>query len=109
MYEERKFVAAGNLSFWFATLHKCECIMSSPTNHPQILPKKGQLYYEDIPNFVFCKPKLLPLKSLALEKLEALQEQTQQKLRHQQSAFPMTAAHSDHFASRPTTSYGSSD
>ena len=43
----------------------------------EVLPKTGQLYQEDIPNLVLCKPKLLPLKSVTLEKLEQMQKDAQ--------------------------------
>uniref|UniRef100_A0A8C3BEM1 BBSome-interacting protein 1 n=1 Tax=Cairina moschata TaxID=8855 RepID=A0A8C3BEM1_CAIMO len=39
----------------------------------EVLPKQGQLSAEDVPAMVLCKPKVLPLKSVALEKLEELQ------------------------------------
>uniref|UniRef100_A0A8B9VTT4 BBSome-interacting protein 1 n=1 Tax=Anas zonorhyncha TaxID=75864 RepID=A0A8B9VTT4_9AVES len=39
----------------------------------EVLPKQGQLSTEDVPAMVLCKPKVLPLKSVALEKLEELQ------------------------------------
>ncbi|XP_074763824.1 BBSome-interacting protein 1 [Athene noctua] len=39
----------------------------------EVLPKQGQLSVEDAAAMVLCKPKVLPLKSVSLEKLEALQ------------------------------------
>ncbi|XP_061228651.1 BBSome-interacting protein 1 [Neopsephotus bourkii] len=39
----------------------------------EVLPKQGQLSVEDTASMVLCKPKVLPLKSVSLEKLEALQ------------------------------------
>ncbi|NXX93669.1 BBIP1 protein, partial [Centropus bengalensis] len=39
----------------------------------EVLPKQGQLSVEDAPAMVLCKPKVLPLKSVTLEKLEKLQ------------------------------------
>ncbi|MXQ91322.1 hypothetical protein E5288_WYG015514 [Bos mutus] len=49
----------------------------------EVLPKQGQLYVEDITTMVLCKPKLLPLKSLTLEKLEKMQQAAQDTI-HQQ-------------------------
>ncbi|XP_074063534.1 BBSome-interacting protein 1-like [Macrotis lagotis] len=49
----------------------------------EVLPKQGQLSVEDVATVVLCKPKLLPLKSLTLEKLEKMQ-QTAQETIHQQ-------------------------
>ncbi|KAM6266132.1 BBSome-interacting protein 1 [Porphyrio hochstetteri] len=39
----------------------------------EVLPKQGQLSVEDATAMVLCKPKVLPLKSVSLEKLEKLQ------------------------------------
>ncbi|XP_075279847.1 BBSome-interacting protein 1 isoform X2 [Opisthocomus hoazin] len=39
----------------------------------EVLPKQGQLSVEDAAAMVLCKPKVLPLKSVSLEKLEQLQ------------------------------------
>uniref|UniRef100_A0AC11EHH5 Uncharacterized protein n=1 Tax=Ovis aries TaxID=9940 RepID=A0AC11EHH5_SHEEP len=44
----------------------------------------GQLYVEDITTMVLCKPKLLPLKSLTLEKLEKMQQAAQDTIRQQE-------------------------
>lgn len=40
-----------------------------------ILPDFGKLFYEQKADFLFCKPHLMPLKSLTLEKLEKMQKQ----------------------------------
>ncbi|XP_052532615.1 BBSome-interacting protein 1 [Tympanuchus pallidicinctus] len=40
----------------------------------EVLPKQGQLSVEDAAGMVLCKPKVLPLKSVSLEKLEQLQQ-----------------------------------
>ncbi|NWS37410.1 BBIP1 protein, partial [Probosciger aterrimus] len=45
-----------------------------PSAHPRpFSPLAGQLSVEDTASMVLCKPKVLPLKSVSLEKLEALQ------------------------------------
>lgn len=41
---------------------------------------------EDVTTMVLCKPKLLPLKSLTLEKLEKMQQAAQDTIRQQQMA-----------------------
>ena len=46
----------------------------------------GQLSVEDITTMVLCKPKLLPLKSLTLEKLEKMQQAAQDTIRQQEMA-----------------------
>ena len=51
-----------------------------------ILPKTGILCQEEIPDYILCKPKLMPLKSLTLEKLEKMQKDAEQKLKEAQEA-----------------------
>ena len=46
-----------------------------------ILPKHGFIYSEHIPNMVLCKPKLLPLKSITLQKLEQMQKEAGKQAR----------------------------
>lgn len=38
-----------------------------------ILKQQGQIILEDVPDLVLCKPRLIPLKSFTLEKLEKMQ------------------------------------
>lgn len=45
----------------------------------------GQLSVEDVPTLVLCKPKLLPLKSVTLEKLEKMQQEAQELIRQQEA------------------------
>ncbi|KAK3528077.1 hypothetical protein QTP86_023679 [Hemibagrus guttatus] len=52
----------------------------------EVLPKQGQLLVEDVPVLVLCKPKLLPLKSVTLEKLEKMQREAQELVRQQEAA-----------------------
>ncbi|XP_030058621.1 BBSome-interacting protein 1 [Microcaecilia unicolor] len=52
----------------------------------EVLPKQGQLCVEDTPTMVLCKPKLLPLKSVTLEKLEKMQREAQETIRQQELA-----------------------
>uniref|UniRef100_A0A673HDV6 BBSome interacting protein 1 n=1 Tax=Sinocyclocheilus rhinocerous TaxID=307959 RepID=A0A673HDV6_9TELE len=52
----------------------------------EVLPKQGQLSVEDVPTMVLCKPKLLPLKSVTLEKLEKMQQEAQELIRQQELA-----------------------
>ncbi|XP_044269918.1 BBSome-interacting protein 1 [Tribolium madens] len=58
--------------------------MSNAENPKPILPKKGQIIIEDIQDLVLCKPRLIPLKSFTLEKLEKMQQEAQ-KSQMQQS------------------------
>ncbi|CAM5129930.1 unnamed protein product [Eretmochelys imbricata] len=52
----------------------------------EVLPKQGQLSVEDVATMVLCKPKLLPLKSVTLEKLEKMQQAAQETIRQQEVA-----------------------
>uniref|UniRef100_A0A671MTD6 BBSome interacting protein 1 n=1 Tax=Sinocyclocheilus anshuiensis TaxID=1608454 RepID=A0A671MTD6_9TELE len=52
----------------------------------EVLPKQGQLSVEDVPTMVLCKPKLLPLKSVTLEKLEKMQQEAQELIKQQERA-----------------------
>ncbi|KAH1168210.1 BBSome-interacting protein 1 [Mauremys mutica] len=52
----------------------------------EVLPKQGQLSVEDVATMVLCKPKLLPLKSVTLEKLEKMQRAAQETIRQQEAA-----------------------
>ncbi|KAG1939925.1 BBSome-interacting protein [Pimephales promelas] len=52
----------------------------------EVLPKQGQLSMEDVPTMVLCKPKLLPLKSVTLEKLEKMQQEAQEIIKQQEQA-----------------------
>ncbi|XP_059608348.1 BBSome-interacting protein 1 [Phlebotomus argentipes] len=45
-----------------------------------LLPASGKLFFQHKPDFVFCKPHLMPLKSITVEKLEKMQLEAQ-KLR----------------------------
>ncbi|XP_043406213.1 BBSome-interacting protein 1 isoform X1 [Chelonia mydas] len=57
----------------------------SPASAPRRSPR-GQLSVEDVPTMVLCKPKLLPLKSVTLEKLEKMQRAAQETIRQQEVA-----------------------
>ncbi|XP_076051173.1 BBSome interacting protein 1 [Oratosquilla oratoria] len=56
---------------------------SSGTGVREVLPRKGLLYQEDGAPLALCRPKLLPLKSVTLEKLEAMQAAAQEKSKEQ--------------------------
>merc|ERR1712168_953016 len=49
----------------------------------EVLPKAGLLHHEATYNFVLCKPKIMPLKSITLEKLEKMQKEAQELVRDQ--------------------------
>ncbi|XP_011643231.1 BBSome-interacting protein 1 [Pogonomyrmex barbatus] len=51
-----------------------------------VLPRQGLLYQEDTLTYILCKPKLIPLKSVTLEKLEKMQRDAEIKVRETQEA-----------------------
>ncbi|XP_011494524.1 PREDICTED: BBSome-interacting protein 1 [Ceratosolen solmsi marchali] len=46
-----------------------------------VIPQQGMLYKEDTPDYILCKPKLMPLKSVTLEKLEKMQKDAELKMK----------------------------
>lgn len=53
----------------------------SNKNIKPLLPETGVLMIEDEPDLLLCKPRLIPLKSFTLEKLEKMQQQAIEKLK----------------------------
>ena len=49
----------------------------------EVLPRKGLLYQEENSQLALCRPKLMPLKSFTLEKLEQMQQQLQERTKEQ--------------------------
>lgn len=58
--------------------------MFTMENIKEVLPKRGLVYQESNPQLVLCKPKLLPLKSVTLEKLEKMQKDANEKAKAMQ-------------------------
>ncbi|GAB1608711.1 hypothetical protein Ahia01_001155500, partial [Argonauta hians] len=56
----------------------------SPPSVTEILPKKERVYDRDEPNPILCKPKLLPLRSVTLEKLEKIQQEAQDLMKKEE-------------------------
>ena len=54
--------------------------VSKPSTFSEILPKSGLLYHDEPFELVLCKPKILLMKSVTLEKLENMQKQAQEAL-----------------------------
>ena len=55
----------------------------APEQFREVLPKRGLVFQESSPQLVLCKPKLLPLKSFTLEKLENMQKEAAEKAKEQ--------------------------
>jgi len=52
----------------------------------EVIPKSGLLYQEDFPSLILCKPKIMPLKSITLERMEKMQREAQETMKHQEAA-----------------------
>lgn len=50
----------------------------------EVLPKQGLLFTEQTPMPVLCKPKIMPMKSVTLEKLETMQKEAQEAVKRQE-------------------------
>ena len=50
----------------------------------EVLPKTGLVYTELTTMPILCKPKILPLKSVTLEKLEKMQKDAQETIKKQE-------------------------
>ena len=55
----------------------------TPITLPEVLPKKGVLYFEETNHMVLCKPRIMPLKSVTLEKMEQIQKDAQELVKQQ--------------------------
>ena len=62
-------------------------IMSATNKFTEILPKYGQLHIESIPTPILCKPKMMPMKSVTLEKLEKMQRDIQEEMKKLKGIF----------------------
>lgn len=64
------------------------CIMTSNATSEVLrdyVPKVGLIYHKESAQLIFCKPKLMPLKSVTLEKLEKLQRDSDAVLKKSKS------------------------
>ena len=57
---------------------------SDKTIFKEVLPKQGLLFTEQNPIPVLCKPKIMPMKSVTLEKLEKMQKEAQEEVKRQE-------------------------
>ena len=62
----------------------------------EVLPKYGLLFTEQSPMPVLCKPKIMPLKSVTLEKLEKMQKEAQETIKRQEEQAKLEASHHSH-------------
>lgn len=53
---------------------------SSPTSS-EFIPSSGLLHFSESDSLILCKPKLMPLKSVTLEKLDKMKSEAEKKLK----------------------------
>lgn len=45
------------------------------------VPSGGYIFGEDVNQYVLCKPRLMPLRSVTMEKMEKMQQEAENKMR----------------------------
>ena len=50
---------------------------------PEYIPTKGVLYFEESSQMVLCKPRIMPLKSATLERMEQIQKEAADAVKDQ--------------------------
>jgi len=55
-------------------------VLKQTVSIKNFVPKAGLLHHKESPQLILCKPKLIPLKSLTLEKLQNMQSEAEKKL-----------------------------
>lgn len=55
-------------------------VVESTVSIKHFVPKVGLLHHKESPQLILCKPKLMPLKSMTLEKLQKMQSEAEKKL-----------------------------
>lgn len=90
-YMPKMILFASNIVRSAATLPKELSVAELRTNmagerlvFKEVLPKQGLLFTEQTPMPVLCKPKIMPMKSVTLEKLETMQKEAQEAVKRQE-------------------------
>lgn len=55
-------------------------ILKNDLSIKHFVPKVGLLHHKESLQLILCKPKLMPLKSMTLEKLQKMQSEAEKKL-----------------------------
>ncbi|VVC33579.1 Cilia BBSome complex subunit 10 [Cinara cedri] len=55
-------------------------VIENPVSIKHFVPKIGLLHHKESTQMILCKPKLMPLKSVTLEKLQKMQSEAEKKL-----------------------------
>ena len=75
-------LSLGNV--WSAASPKEDNMAGERLVFKEVLPKQGLLFTEQTPMPVLCKPKIMPMKSVTLEKLETMQKEAQEAVKRQE-------------------------
>lgn len=55
-------------------------VLKNSISIKHFVPKVGLLHHRESLQLILCKPKLMPLKSMTLEKLQKMQSEAENKL-----------------------------
>lgn len=55
-------------------------VLKNSISIKHFVPKVGLLHHRESLQLILCKPKLMPLKSMTLEKLQKMQSEAEKKL-----------------------------
>ncbi|XP_025207096.1 BBSome-interacting protein 1 [Melanaphis sacchari] len=55
-------------------------VLKNSISIEHFVPKVGLLHHRESLQLILCKPKLMPLKSMTLEKLQKMQSEAEKKL-----------------------------
>jgi len=55
-------------------------VLKNSVSIKHFVPKVGLLHHKESSQLILCKPKLMPLKSMTLEKLQKMQLEAEKKL-----------------------------
>jgi len=55
-------------------------VLKNSVSIKHFVPKVGLLHHRESLQLILCKPKLMPLKSMTLEKLQKMQSEAEKKL-----------------------------
>lgn len=55
-------------------------VLENSVSIKHFVPKVGLLHHKESSKLILCKPKLMPLKSMTLEKLQKMQSEAEKKI-----------------------------
>lgn len=84
LYSNREVNGYTKTKFYFRSMDDNKTKDSSNPIPIEYIPSTGLLHCEETDELILCKPKLMPLKSVTLEKLEKMQNDAEKKLKEQQ-------------------------